>query len=476
LLLDNQSGVNYDAIVIGSGISGLTISIILAKEGKKVALFERDKDIAPLIRPYQREGCGCSPGLHISGWMAQGDVIDSFFRYLNVTDGVEKGLVEKGLGRVIIGTNQYHIPNGFDNVEKSFLSYFPESAEAIHQYIRQVRKVNEESFYLNHQMAPNIKNIHELMSSDSYTLQEYLKQYNAPQELIDILGTLNNILVGSTADEIPFKVHALVLGGFYRSLGFFTIHGINRFLANSKRELTRLGVDLYLNSEIAEILIDNKQAMGVKTVKGDSYFASTVIASFNPKLLNSQVKCDMLRPIYRRRLEEAENTFGFYVAFYKIKLDQEFEDFTYFDRNSGTILGVTFNHSGDNKVLSAMLADYDQGFPINSEGKKGRAEEKLRLLENLLYDKMPILKGKAVLIDYLKPWSFERYTKTVNGSAYGIKQTYNTMGFQHRTPIHGLYLVGQAIYPGFLGSMISSFALACEFFDVNEFWPRVINQ
>ncbi len=479
-MLDNQSILNrYDAIIVGSGISGLTMALILAKQGKKVAVFERDRDVAPLIRPYQRKGCECSPGLHISGWMDEGEVIDSFFSYLNVADGVEKGLIANGFGNVVVGKNWYHIPKGFENVEKSLLSYFPENATAIHNYIRQIKKVNEDSFYLNHNSTPSLKSTHELMSSDNYTLLETLQRDHACEELISVLGTLNNILIGSKADEVPFKVHALVVGGFYRSLGFFSIDGIKRLLSNFKRELTNLDVKLLFNSEVNEILIDsNKNAVGVKTVDGKRYLAPLVVASFNPKLLNKEVKCKTLRPIYSQRLDEAECTSGFYLAFYKIENMNglEFENFAYYDKNLGITLGATFNRSGLHKILCVLIEEKDHDISFDLEERKCRAQQELEFLENVIYDKFPDLKGKMILLDYLKPWSFERYTRTVNGSAYGIKQTLNSMGFQHRTPIRGLYLVGQAIYPGFLGSMISSFSLACELFDANEFWPKVMNQ
>jgi all-trans-retinol 13,14-reductase len=478
-LPDNQSVLRkYDAIVIGSGISGLTISLILAKEGYKVALFEKDQDIAPLIRPYKRKGYGCSPGLHISGWMDEGEAIDSFLDYLNVSDGVEKELFENGFGNVMVGSNIYRIPRGFDNVEKSLLSSFPDSSVAVSNYIRLVKKTNEESFYFNHQLTPDSMK-HELMSLENYTLDEWLKKYDAPQELIDIFGTLNSILIGSRADEVPFKIHALVLGGFYRSLGFFTISGIYRMLSNFKRELEKSGVTLFCNSEVTEILTgEDKKTIGVKTANGYRYFSEKTIASFNPKLLNKTIQSDVVRPIYRKRLAEAENTSGLYVAFYKVKNLQiiGFENFAYYDRSLKITFGVTVNHSEEYKILSALLADDDKIIPTDNQARKILAEAKLKLLENIINDKMPSLKGQLVLLDYLKPWSFERYTKTVNGSAYGIKQTLKTIGFQHKTPIRGLYLVGQAIYPGFLGAMISSFGLACELFGTNEYWLKVINR
>jgi all-trans-retinol 13,14-reductase len=479
-LSDNQSLLNqYDAIIIGSGISGLTTALILAKEGKKIAIFERDKDIAPLIRPYKRNECEFSPGLHISGWMDEGEVIASFFHYLNVSDGIEKGLIDNGFGNVIVGNNRYHIPKGFDNVEKSLLNYFPENANAVHHYIQQIKKVNEESFYLNHNSTPALKTTHELMGPENYSLRETLERDHASEEFINLLGTLNNILIGSKADEVPFKVHALVMGGFYRSLGFFSIDGIKRLLSNFNRELTNLGVDMFFHSEIDEILIDNnKNAVGVKTTHGENYCAPLIIASFNPKLLNKQVKCKKLRPIYKQRLAEAESTSGFYVAFYKLENlnHMEFENLAYYDKDTEITLGITFSRSKYNKLLCALIEDKDQDISLDIEERKRRSQQKLILMEHIIYDKLPALKGNMVLLDYLKPWSFERYTKTVNGSAYGVKQTLNSMGFQHRTPIRGLYLVGQAIYPGFLGSMISSFSLACELLDANEFWPRVMNR
>lgn len=304
-MFDNQSQLNnYDAIVIGSGISGSTMSLILAKEGKKVAVFERDLDIAPLIRPYRRKGCEFSPGLHISGWMDKGEIISSFLKYLNIADGVEKELLENGFGDVIIGLNKYHFPKGFDNVEKALLTYFPKNVEVVRNYMQLVKEANEQSFYFNNKLTPSDSKNGQSRSFANFTLQECLKQHHASPELIDLLGALNYLLIGSKADEVPFLIHAFVLGGFYNSPGFFSINGINCLLFNFKQEFARLGVDLFLNSEVAEILIgDNRNVIGVKLSNGNQYFSSTIITSFNPKLFNEKIKHNALRPVYRHRLE-----------------------------------------------------------------------------------------------------------------------------------------------------------------------------
>lgn len=482
-MFDNQSSINrkYDFIVIGAGVSGLTTSLILAKEGKRVALFERDFDIAPLIRPYKRRNCEFSPGLHISGWMDEGEIISSFLKYLDVSDGVEQKTHQQGLGNVIIGSKEYCFPRGFKNIEKSLISYFPADETVVADYIRMVKEVNDKSFYFNRDLKVNHKK-GDFIGSTSLTLLEVLKNNNASDGLVELLGTLNYFLIGSKAEEVPFDVHAFVIGGFYQSPGLFTINGINRLLLNYKRELNRFGVELFLNTEVEELVIDStRNVHGIVTSKGDKYYSSTVIASFDPKLLLEKIKLDRLRPIYRERLKEAEDTFGLYVVFYEIKEPQniEIKNYVYNNNDSDFTLAVTTNYSGDNLVLCGLFTDNETKIETNTKVREKIAKEKLELLEKVIFTEIPglnHLKDKVILLDYLKPWSFERYTKTINGSAYGIKQTINCLGFQHRVPIKGVYIVGQAIYPGFLGSMLSGFSLAMEFINAEDFWSRIINQ
>jgi heterodisulfide reductase subunit A-like polyferredoxin len=41
--------MKHDTIVIGAGVSGLTTAILLAQDGRKVALLEKSRAIAPTI-------------------------------------------------------------------------------------------------------------------------------------------------------------------------------------------------------------------------------------------------------------------------------------------------------------------------------------------------------------------------------------------------------------------------------------------
>ncbi len=479
MLSDSKSFLNdFDFIIIGSGISGLVTSLILAKEGKKVAIFEKDKDIAPLIRPYKRKGILIGPGLHVSGWMDKGEVVEKFLSYLNVIDGVEIKLSEQGYGVVNVNGKEYYIPKGYDAIEKSLCSYFPESKSAIQNYFASIKECVSQDFYFNHSLPPT-KGFNSTISEYvNFSVTDFFKKNNAPKELIDLINFMSYILVGSRTDEMCFMMHAFVMSGFYESPGYFSTEGISNMLLNFKKELEKLNVKIFLNSEIEEILINEKEkkAVGVKTSKGEEYFSSNVIASFHPKLLLKLVKKNIFRPIFIKRLKEAENTCGFYVSYYKIneEIKLDVNNIVCYDNKDDLLMGMILNEEKKQRVLSVFLPN-EGSYPEEKIERDGLAKIKLRVIEDNIYKLYPNLKGNIELLDFLKPWSFERYTNTMDGSAYGIKQKLDSIGFQHKVPIRNLYLVGQSIYPGFLGSLISAFSLGFEVLENDNFWKKVIS-
>ena len=59
--MDNQ---NFDAIVIGSGLGGLTAGALYAQQGKRVLVVERHDKFGGAATVYQRKHLEIEVGLH----------------------------------------------------------------------------------------------------------------------------------------------------------------------------------------------------------------------------------------------------------------------------------------------------------------------------------------------------------------------------------------------------------------------------
>ena len=57
----------YDAIIIGSGISGLTCAALLAQEGKKVLLLEKHFKVGGWTHTFRRNNYEWDVGIHYIG-------------------------------------------------------------------------------------------------------------------------------------------------------------------------------------------------------------------------------------------------------------------------------------------------------------------------------------------------------------------------------------------------------------------------
>ncbi len=86
----------------------------------------------------------------------------------------------------------------------------------------------------------------------------------------------------------------------------------------------------------------------------------------------------------------------------------------------------------------------------------------------------PAQEGRFRVLDASTPSTYESYTGTVGGCAYGVKHGMNQMGLTTLTPLKGLYLAGQSIVaPGLLGTLISGLLAIANILGRQSVWDEV---
>src|SRR4026209_343229 len=76
----------YDAVVIGSGMGGLACATILAREGHRVCVLEKNKQIGGSLQTFVRDKTIFDSGVHYVGGLEKGQNLYHLFRFLGIMD------------------------------------------------------------------------------------------------------------------------------------------------------------------------------------------------------------------------------------------------------------------------------------------------------------------------------------------------------------------------------------------------------
>jgi len=136
----------WDAIVIGSGIGGLTAAALLSKHGgKRVLVLERHYTAGGYTHGFHRPGYEWDVGVHYIG-----DVQDESspvrVAFDHLTDGALRwSPMPDVYDRFDIGGRMYEFPTGVERFQEQLIGYFPAEGAAIRGYVAAVNATRKAS-------------------------------------------------------------------------------------------------------------------------------------------------------------------------------------------------------------------------------------------------------------------------------------------------------------------------------------------
>ena len=134
----------YDTIIIGSGLGGLMTTLILAKEGKKVAVLEQNKQFGGNLQTFLRQGILFDTGVHYVGSLDKGQTLYSYFSYAGILPYLDlERMPQEGFDYICFGQEEIAYPHaqGYTSFVRALLPYFPKEHEALEQYITKIKEV-----------------------------------------------------------------------------------------------------------------------------------------------------------------------------------------------------------------------------------------------------------------------------------------------------------------------------------------------
>lgn len=435
----------FDVIVAGSGIGGLTTASLLAKQGYKVLVLEQHSQVGGYCSSYTREGFTFPVGVtDVSGLWKHGRVsalLDAlgmkketlFVLNKRLIVLKDKKILLNGTKKDLIERLSFHFPKE----KPSLLSFLQEAEQAL---LEMYTKTQPASTLLQWQKV-----------SFQQKLDEFFKEPDVKTFFCSYLGYL-----GMKADYIrASQALAPCLG--YLLFGGYAIKGGPQHFANAlKMSIEKQGGTVLLNTKADEILLKEGSVIGIrsgKTVFNSSLVVSNVNAKTTflhlvPKGALSQPFLDAVRHL---KMSQSACVVNLGVDLDLSKLPSHI---TLLDQNHSFTLVV--NSSEDPSLApkrKASITIFCKGkyseTPLSGTPEYVRFKEKIAEKAIIQAEKViPELRVHIVLKDIITPRSLEHFTSMPKGALYAFEQSGKEERPFFKTPIKGLYLASSSTLPG----------------------------
>lgn len=471
------------AIIIGSGLGGLQCAYILAKQGYKVTVLEKHCQTGGCLQTFQRGGRKFDSGFHYVGGLDEGQSLRSLFDFFGLSDLPWLRMDSECFDEVVIGDKHYPFACGYGNFVERLSEHFPDQRENLKKYTAFLKEVGDNIFSpLNPDGGK--KQVNDLFSQSAYG---FLCETISDPLLRQVLsGT--SLKMELQAETLPLYVFAQINNSFIQSAWKLDGGGdlIVKHLSDS---ILSMGGEIRTNSEVTAMTEKDGKIVDVEVNGEEVLHADWIISDIHPALtlsLIGETKC--FRRIYRSRISSLKNTFGIFTANLCLKdgaipyqnrnifIHKKDADLWKPDESKTESVLVYYypqKGSGGSATHIDLLSPMQysgisqwQNLPVGQRGRE-YTEIKERKLNECLELTAGTIEGLKDGIDKIftsTPLTYQSYTGTPSGSAYGIRKDYtNPIGtvLSPRSPIPNLIFTGQSLnLHGILGVSMTSL-LSC---------------
>ncbi|MCQ9634665.1 NAD(P)/FAD-dependent oxidoreductase [Chryseobacterium sp. WG23] len=486
----------YDILVIGSGLGGLVSALILAKEGLKVCVLEKNNQYGGNLQTFSRDKLIFDTGVHYLGGLSKGQNLNTFFSYLEIMDDLDlQQMDEDGYDRISFGDDPIEYPHaqGYQNFVEQLSVYFPNERENLENYCEEIQYVCSQFPRYN------------VVGKDSYNeeilhlnTRRFIESVTSDKKLQSVLLG-SNFLYAGDSDNIPFYVHALTVNSYIQS-AYKCVKGGSQISKLLIRKLRQYGAEVHKHTEVTGFIFDENNVLtSVKTASSKEYTAKKIISNIEIRSTIKLIGEERLKKSFLNRVlswQPVPSCFSVYLVLKPHTLP----DFNYniYHYSSGEQVWSAFryrkeawpetymlsaspskNYPGFAESLTAIsymdfdeVKDWEHTFnTVADDHERGEQYERFKLAKaekmlDALEKKIPNLKQAVKKIYTSSPLSYRDYIGSFEGNMYGyMKNSENPLKtmVSPRTKIDNLFLTGQSVnMHGILGVTIGAFNTCSE--------------
>jgi phytoene dehydrogenase-like protein len=507
------AGRDYDAVVIGSGLGGLSCAAAFARQGFKVIVLEQHTQPGGFATAFSRKGGFVfDVSLHsTNAGEREGirNLINGFPEIREVEFAAHPNLY-----RVIFPNHDIRVPQqDVDGYIGMLKREFPEEKDGIaglfqdmNGLVRDIGAYSRARGQVDTSRFPQEYPV--LFKTFNKTWSGFMEPWIKDPKLKAVLSAQWGYY-GLPPSKLASFYYVLPYMGYLAQGGFYP-KGRSRAISQAfVKFIEAKGGKVSCSTRVDKILIEEGAAVGVLTDKGKRITARAVVSNGSPlEMFNRMIDDKSALASYLERLEKLSVSLSSFQVFLGLNKDlvkeaglKDSEVFieTGYDPEAAYDAAVAakiedqgfaltaydniyegYSPQGKNTLNLLTLQGFDHWKPFEADYLKGNKTEYKKEKErvaDILIDRaekalLPGLRKAIEIKEIGTPLTNIRYTGHPRGAIYGWDQTLDNTGprrLPHSTPVKNLYLAGAWTSPGHgYGAVIPS-GLEC-FAEITRNW------
>jgi len=463
-------------VIIGSGFSSLSAASYLAKAGCDVSVYEKNSTLGGRARIKKKQGFTFDMG---PSWYWMPDVFDNYFQDFGkkVSDFYDLKRLSPSY-RVFWDDKPDDIPSDMNELKAYFEKYEEGSGQKLEKFLAEAKIKYDVG--MNEFVTKPSLSITEFMTLDSAKkglsldlfkpISKHIRSYFSHPKLIELLE-FPVLFLGAKPQNTP-SLYSLMNYADMALGTWYPMGGMNKIVEGMVDVANELGVKFYTNSNVEEIVVKNKIAIGLK-VNGEIIEADRIISGADyhhtEQVLLSESERSYSKKYWSKRTM-APSSLLYYVGLNKkvegIKHHNLFFDESF--ENHATEIYDT--HKWPERPLFYICNPSKTDDSVAPEGKenlfflipvstelKDDTEEVRKKYFDMICDRLTKHIGEDIRpsVEVYESFAHSDFVNEYNsfkGNAYGLANTLKQTAFlkpkMKSKKVDNLYYTGQLTVPG----------------------------